>query len=51
MVVMFISMLAGVLLYILLKPPLQPEIEAVYENVPPVDLSIQEIAYINRIDA
>jgi hypothetical protein len=50
MVVMFIIMLAGFLLYFLLKPPLQPNEEVVYENVSSVDLSIPEIAYIKRID-
>ncbi|MDQ0898812.1 MULTISPECIES: hypothetical protein [unclassified Paenibacillus] len=50
MVVMFIIMLAGLLLYFLLKPPLQPNEEVVYENVSSVDLSIPEIAYIKRID-
>ncbi|WP_171690616.1 hypothetical protein [Paenibacillus germinis] len=53
MVVMFIIIFAGILLFFLLKPPLQPEtdIEVVYENVSSVDLSITEIAYIKRIDA
>lgn len=53
MVVMFIIIFAGILLFFLLKPPLQPEtdIEVVYENVSSGDLSIPEIAYIKRIDA
>jgi hypothetical protein len=50
MVVMFIIMLAGVLLYFLLKPPIQPEIETVYENVNSVDLNIPDMAFIKRID-
>jgi hypothetical protein len=50
MIVMFIIMLAGILLFFLLKPPLQPEIEVVYDNVSSVDLSLPEMAYIKRID-
>ncbi|WP_171645478.1 hypothetical protein [Paenibacillus phytorum] len=51
MVVMFIIIFAGILLFFLLKPPLQPEVEVVYETVSSVDLSIPEISYIKRIDA
>lgn len=50
MVVMVIIMLAGVLLYFLLKPPIQPEIETVYENVNSVDLDMPDMAFIKRID-
>lgn len=50
MVVMLIIIFAGILLFFLLKPPLQPDIEVVYENVSSVDLSIPEVAYIKRID-
>jgi hypothetical protein len=50
MVVMFIIIFAGILLYFLLKPPLQPEIEAAYENVPSVDLTMPDMAFIKRID-
>ncbi|WP_261300781.1 hypothetical protein [Paenibacillus andongensis] len=50
MVVMFIIIFAGILLYFLLKPPLQPEIEAVYENAPSVDLTMPDMAFIKRID-
>ncbi|MCY9665924.1 hypothetical protein M5X11_13270 [Paenibacillus alginolyticus] len=50
MVVMFIIMLAGVLLYFLLKPPIQTEIETVYENVNSVDLDMPDMAFIKRID-
>ena len=50
MVVIFIIIFAGILLYFLLKPPLQTEIETAYENVPSVDLTMPDMSFIKRID-
>jgi hypothetical protein len=54
MVVLFIIMLSGILLFFLVKPPsLELEEEVILENdssVDLTDLTIPDMAYINRVD-
>ncbi|NQX67712.1 hypothetical protein HQN90_16450 [Paenibacillus alba] len=51
MVVLFIILLAGILLFFVVKPPYtEYEAEEAYEQTAAPDLSMSDIAYIKRMD-